>query len=204
MPRDKSVSHARIIKAAKKEFLDKGFEKASMRGIGREANMTQAALYRHFKSKEDMFLSLVDPAIQAIEQNIDSFEKSIQNKIDEERSLPVIFENPNVQTAKDFLCQYRDEFRLIICCSGGTKYENYIHDLVRKLQKIIYNAFETLTKKGKKMKDITEEELHVIISAYITAVFEPVVHDWPLEDCLHELDLVEEFFLPGWYNLLGF
>ncbi|MDO4189004.1 MAG: hypothetical protein Q4D29_08420 [Lachnospiraceae bacterium] len=34
MPRDKKLSHQRVLEAAKKEFLEKGFEGASIRTIG--------------------------------------------------------------------------------------------------------------------------------------------------------------------------
>ena len=33
MPRDKTVNHSKIMAAAKEEFMEKGFEKASMRSI---------------------------------------------------------------------------------------------------------------------------------------------------------------------------
>ena len=34
MPRDKTASHARVIAAAREEFSEYGFEKASMRRVG--------------------------------------------------------------------------------------------------------------------------------------------------------------------------
>lgn len=52
MPRDKALSHERIIRAARDEFSEYGFDKASMRRIGKRCGLTAAALYRHFDSKE--------------------------------------------------------------------------------------------------------------------------------------------------------
>ena len=60
MPKDKTESHDLIIKVAKQEFLEKGFMNVSMREIGKKVGLTQAALYRHFKNKEDMFNCLVE------------------------------------------------------------------------------------------------------------------------------------------------
>ncbi|NCC66585.1 MAG: TetR/AcrR family transcriptional regulator [Clostridia bacterium] len=68
MPKDKNASHALVISAAKQEFLDKGFEKASMRTIAELAGMTPAGLYRHFTDKEEMFAALVQPTLDAIRQ----------------------------------------------------------------------------------------------------------------------------------------
>ena len=61
MPKDKTDTLKRIIPHAKQEFLEKGFEKASMRRIAENAGITAAGLYRHFNSKEAMFASLVAP-----------------------------------------------------------------------------------------------------------------------------------------------
>ena len=46
MPRDKTLSHSRIIRAATEEFSEYGYDKASMRRIGQKCGLTAAALYR--------------------------------------------------------------------------------------------------------------------------------------------------------------
>ena len=51
MPRDKSVSHLRILSSARAEFLEKGYMNASIRTIARRAGITSAGLYRHFRDK---------------------------------------------------------------------------------------------------------------------------------------------------------
>ena len=43
----------RVLNAAKAEFLEKGFEKASIRSIGEKEGMTSAGLYRHCIDKEE-------------------------------------------------------------------------------------------------------------------------------------------------------
>ncbi len=63
MPRDKTESHEKIIEAAVKEFMEYGFENASMRRIASEVGVTVGALYRHFPNKEEMFAALVEPTI---------------------------------------------------------------------------------------------------------------------------------------------
>ena len=48
------------------------------------------------------------------------------------------------------------------------------------------------------------EEYHLLLSAYTTTMFEPVVHRYTMEEALHSLKTVEAFFLPGWKQLMGF
>ncbi|WP_413815488.1 TetR/AcrR family transcriptional regulator, partial [Christensenella hongkongensis] len=49
MPKDKTETYHKIIRAAKAEFLEKGFEQASMRNVASAIGMSAAGLYRHFK-----------------------------------------------------------------------------------------------------------------------------------------------------------
>ena len=44
---------------AKREFLDKGFQQASLRNIVKTAGVTTGAFYGYYKSKEELFDALV-------------------------------------------------------------------------------------------------------------------------------------------------
>ena len=57
---------------------------------------------------------------------------------------------------------------------------------------------------GMPVKQISEDELHMLLSAYISAILEPIVHDWSLEQAEHNLNTIEEFFMPGWQKVMGF
>ena len=49
-----------IHKAAKAEFLAKGFKSASLRNIVKSVGMTTGAFYGYYNSKEELFSALVD------------------------------------------------------------------------------------------------------------------------------------------------
>lgn len=66
MPRDKTESHVKIMQAAREEFMEAGFEKASMRRIGQRCGLSAAAIYRHCRDKEDLFEQLAAPAVERI------------------------------------------------------------------------------------------------------------------------------------------
>ena len=48
-----------ILEASKKEFLKKGFQKASVRSIVAAVNVTTGAVYRYYENKEALFDALV-------------------------------------------------------------------------------------------------------------------------------------------------
>ncbi len=49
-----------ILTVARDLFFLRGFDAASMRDIARGINLTQAAIYYHFKSKEEILFALID------------------------------------------------------------------------------------------------------------------------------------------------
>jgi AcrR family transcriptional regulator len=58
--RGRGDTRARIQQIAVELFTEKGYEKTSLREIAERLDVTKAALYYHFKSKEDIVASLVE------------------------------------------------------------------------------------------------------------------------------------------------
>jgi len=53
-------THKLLLEAAEKIFVRDGYEKAELGEIASEAGRTKGAIYGHFKSKEEIFLALVE------------------------------------------------------------------------------------------------------------------------------------------------
>src|SRR5271170_7729244 len=51
-------THERILDVALDLFLEKGYDKTSLREIAEQLGFSKAALYYHFASKEDIFMAL--------------------------------------------------------------------------------------------------------------------------------------------------
>jgi len=66
-----------ILQAAIKEFYKKGYEGSSMDTISKEANVSKATVYNHFKNKEDLFLTLAYILLERLEE---SFRYEYNNK----------------------------------------------------------------------------------------------------------------------------
>jgi len=49
-----------IIKASEDLFYEYGYQKASLRDIARQVGITQAAIYYHFKNKEELLLTIIE------------------------------------------------------------------------------------------------------------------------------------------------
>lgn len=57
-----------ILKAAKEEFIAKGYENSSLRTIARKANTTIGNIYHYFENKEDLLSVLMDPIIENLDE----------------------------------------------------------------------------------------------------------------------------------------
>ena len=60
-----------IIDAALDVFLARGFQAASMEGIARQANVAKITLYRHFESKEQLFVDVARAAQLRVRNSLD-------------------------------------------------------------------------------------------------------------------------------------
>ena len=54
----------RILDAALDLFIERGYDKTSLREIAEQVGVTKAALYYHFASKEEIFRTLMQPVVE--------------------------------------------------------------------------------------------------------------------------------------------
>lgn len=65
-------TRTKILESAIKLFSIHGYNKASVDDICKEAGISKGAFYHHFKSKQELFLALLDGWLQAIDKAIES------------------------------------------------------------------------------------------------------------------------------------
>ncbi|MCR4850288.1 MAG: TetR/AcrR family transcriptional regulator [Lachnospiraceae bacterium] len=201
MPRDKSVSHIKIMAAAKTEFLKMGFEKASMRSIADRCGMTAAGIYRHCKDKEDLFYQLVSPAEKRLMDwaldHMRRYEEPIR------KTRKVVWQDSFIDMMREVVYPNMEDFYLLVARSKGSKYENYLHDMTQMAQDRFLEYLEEMRRSGINVPEIPKQQMHLLLTAYLTALFEPVVHNYPQEEANEALSTLEKFFLPGWKKMMG-
>ena len=63
---------ARILDAAKRAFASSGFTGANINTIAEEAGISVGSMYKYFRTKEDLFLSLIEEFHTVIATSIDA------------------------------------------------------------------------------------------------------------------------------------
>ena len=65
----------RILKSGQKVFFAKSYAKATMDEIAAMAEISKPTLYQYFKTKDDLYFSLMLPVIDDISHNLERVEK---------------------------------------------------------------------------------------------------------------------------------
>ncbi|MCR5301504.1 MAG: TetR/AcrR family transcriptional regulator [Lachnospiraceae bacterium] len=200
MPRDKSVNHIKIMSAAREEFMEKGFEKASMRGIASRCGMTAAGIYRHCTDKEDLFHQIVAPAENMMKEwakeHIHRYKEPVR------KGSKITWQDSHIDMMREIIYPNMEDYHLLIACSKGSRYENYLHDITEESQKRFISYLNEMRKGGYRVPEITPIQIHMLLTAYISALFEPVIHNYSYEDAVSALATLEIFFMPGWRQLM--
>lgn len=201
MPRDKSTNHIKIMAAAREEFMEKGYEKASMRSIADRCGMTAAGIYRHCKDKEDLFCQLVTPAEDKLKEWAKEHIKRYADPA--KKGKKITWQDSHIDMMRELVYPDMVDFHLLIAKSKGSRYENFLHDMTEESQNRFLDYLAKLRKSGANAPKITPVQLHLLMTAYITALFEPVVHNYSYEEAIDALNVLEAFFLPGWKRLMN-
>ncbi|MET4538489.1 AcrR family transcriptional regulator [Arthrobacter bambusae] len=118
---------AEIVRAAAASFAEHGYERASLRDIAARANVTHAALLRHFATKDDLLLAALaqrdaddsELARRIIQSNVPK-DKVLSTLLQEEFARPdhmrnwlaiTIAATSPTHPAHDFFIQRRDRMR---------------------------------------------------------------------------------------------
>ncbi len=203
MIRNKTMHRGNIIEAATAEFLEYGFKDASMRRIASAAGMSASGLYKHFASKEDMFAALVEPAFEGL-LSLFRQDAEKQEQFIEAGDLSCWETGHDAKLAVSYIYDNLDAFRLIICKSQGTKYENFLHDLAVLEEETTLTFMEFLKEQGVRINDFCEKELHLLTTANVNAVFQTVEHGFTREEAMHYADTLDRFFSAAWREFFGY
>jgi len=209
MPRDKTATHIELLQCMQKEFLEKGYEKASLNHIAKMAGITSAGVYRHFSSKEDMFISLVQPTLNDFEKLCKKEMANIYASISDKRFIESydIYRKNFVIKLLDFIYEnndYFEGFKLLITYSHGTKFENFENYLVELEVNTTKELILKLKDIGVQCNNISDDELHILATVFVSAFCEIIKHQFSKEQAYGYVDFIGELLYPGCKNVLGF
>ena len=68
----------------------------------------------------------------------------------------------------------------------------------------VIDLFGVLEKRGLPHKTVTDNELHILCTTFVTALCETIKHEYTRVQALKHLDFIGKMLYPGMQEVLGF
>ena len=167
----------KILHAAKREFLNKGFADTNVRAVAQEAGVTTGALYNLFKNKDGIFEALVggvfDEFLHILVHN-DVFEaKKLGMKTGELSAITEVSRRRFLKMV-DFFYANWDAMKLLVCCAKGSSYEHVFDKAIDFMEN---ETLQLLKLDGVKMSRRRKFFIHVMVTSHFENLKEIFYHD---------------------------
>lgn len=206
----------RLQECAMKEFSEKGYMKASLRNICKEAGVTTGALYFFFEDKEDLFGSLVSEPLQTLNKVINEhFDEEItvtEQLAGGDISVAAIakaegFEDDMAiaRTVIHCLFTYKDAFNLLLTKAQGSCYEK-ITDQVIDMVESHYTRMYAAMKQYKSLRELTKEDkfiIHWMSHDQIDIFIHILTHCATEKEGLRQMKNMMAYMIGGWYAVIS-
>ncbi|MBR3581699.1 MAG: TetR/AcrR family transcriptional regulator [Lachnospiraceae bacterium] len=188
-----------LIEAAKKEFREKGYNKASLRSICAKAGVTTGALYFFFENKAELFSAIVDEPVKGLKkmliehftedreymEHLDSFENMEMDHSDLSDMLV------------EYLYKYYDSFILLLTASENTVYVNCIDEIVKLTETAMPVMLSGL--KGYTYDEYMSHWMsHITVDAFVNVI----KHETDVEQAKIKLRKIMNYLIEGWVQLV--
>lgn len=204
MNRTETTTCQNILDAGRKEFLAKGFRAASLRNMVKEAGVTTGAFYGYYKSKEELFDALVEEPAAVFLESFKESQAEFEELTPEEQQKQMGKKSGDcLELITMYVYEHLEAFRLILCCAEGTKYENFVHNLVQIETSATNRFLTTLQDTGIQVRNIDPQLEHILISGFFSAFFEMVIHGMSQEQACGYVNALRDFYNAGWKEMLG-
>ncbi len=190
---------------AAKEFREKGFKSASLCNIVKSAGVTTGAFYGYYKSKEELFDALVGRQYSVFMGRFKEAQEAFTHLSPEEQKTGMgVQAGELMEELLDYAYANIDAFKLILCCSGGTRYENMIHELVEIEVNATHAFAKTMEDLGMSAYLVDPYLEHILVSGLFSAFFEMIIYDIPHEKAKGYIRDLKDFHMAGWKKIMGF
>lgn len=145
---EKSSLKKRIIDAARQVLLSEGYRNFSLRKIAREIDVSATSIYLHFENKDDLVHTLMEDAIERLNNRLDRSIEKLDDPISKLEALATEYTG--------FALQHPREYQVIYLISSEemTRYPKEKFRKARRGYEIVTNVLEEGVKSGL----IAEEE----------------------------------------------
>lgn len=157
----------KILESGKQYFLKDGFKSAPLRLIVKDAGYTLGAFYGYYKTKEELFYALTD----ATAQGFTAIVRSIGADMDALPPEQMIYSMVDCYIGRlpelvAYICAHKDEMTLLLRCSAGTRYENFVDSFRMKNRSHVSEARDRAAETGDAFLPVDPKLFDLLMRGY--------------------------------------
>ena len=186
-----------IIEAARGEFLEHGYQKASLHKIADRAGITTGALYTRYQNKDALFRSLVEPVLREMAAKsgpLRELYSSVQQNPSAEALLNVIRQEEQIYL--EMLFEHYEDCILFFCKSGGSTLEKQISAMMDQKSAETVAFFRSIAR-----HDLDYDGIELIMSQQFYYYRQILQRGYSREKAVSCMETVDLFLEAGWKTL---
>ena len=190
-----------ILHAARQEFTKRGFKDASMRGISKNANVGLSNIYNYFENKDEIFLTIVNPA----KDEIFSFiaQQHAEEGIDISLMSTIHYQERTVEEYIRLLSKYREELRLLLYHAEGSSIKDFRNIFTEYITCLSDNYMVAIKKRYPHARKISSFFIHSLCAYMVSIVGEIVTHNLSKQKMREFFKEYFKYETAGWRELVG-
>ena len=202
MAHDKETRE-KLIESAKAEFMEKGYNKASLRTICANAGVTTGALYFFFEDKADLFKAIVgkpvDGIFEIMQAHFDEDEDIVASAAPDADPDEYIDDHSEIaQVLIHHIYKNYDAAILVLTKSQGSEYENIVDRIVEITENKSIEMMDKIAVKTGKKKKLNKYMLHLVIHIVVDSFVQLVIHEKNEKKALKSIKKVFKMTMHNW------
>jgi len=182
--------------------MEKGYNDASLRIIAQNADTSTSSIYTRFGDKKRLFDALVKgPADEMQRYYCDIQERFSKEPPEYKQRVHFDYAKEKMYELVDFIYDHFDAFKLLIDCSEGAGYDNYVHDLVDIEVEYTLDFIESIGNDSLKTGRLSLELMHILSSGFLRGMFEMVSHNMTRDQAHIYVNQLKRFYTRGWSDI---
>lgn len=187
----------KLLACAKKEFLEKGYTKASLRSISAAAGMTTGAVYFFCKDKDGLFGAVVAEPLQRIKDVIaQHFSEDLEADVTHFQHTEGDHD-AFAQEMISLLYADRDALLILLEKAAGSSYEGIVDRFIEMIEKHNLALAERYASAFPE-KRVNMYMLHWLSHVEINAYVHLITHEADPDKALKEIKPVMDMLVEGW------
>lgn len=192
-----------LLRCAREEFMETGFQEASLRVIAAKAGTSTGSIYTRYGDKAGLFRALTEEAVEGLIESFEAAQSAFDNRPAEAKGDALDYASEQVVEIVNYFYDHLDAFRLLARCSDTDHFDRMMDHLIDIDVKYTLRFLQCTGREALAAGQTGELMLHMLSSAYYSGLFETIRHGLSREDAIAYARRLRRFFRMGWADLLG-